>query len=354
MPAPRWTVFCRVVDNLGDAGVGWRLATGLAALGQRVRLVIDDAAPLAFMAPGGAPGVEVQPWPGHGHGGDAGGEVEVGDVVIEAFGCDPPPAFVDAMAARASPPVWINLEYLSAEAYVERSHGLPSPRPGGLVKWFYYPGFTPRTGGLLRERGLAAARAAFDPAAWLASQGLRREPGERLASLFCYPGAPLAALLPVLAREPTRLLVTQGVGAAHDAALGVALKGLRVQRLPWLSQDGFDRLLWACDLNFVRGEDSLVRAIWAGAPFVWQAYPQHDGAHAAKVEALLAQAAAGPEVARLWRAWNGLPGAGEGLELPEPAPWAASVQRWRRGLLAQPDLAAALLAFARGKAGTGW
>ncbi|MDE2565180.1 MAG: elongation factor P maturation arginine rhamnosyltransferase EarP [Burkholderiales bacterium] len=354
MPAPRWTVFCRVVDNLGDAGVGWRLATGLAALGQRVRLVIDDAAPLAFMAPAGAPGVEVQPWPGHGHGGDAGGEVEVGDVVIEAFGCDPPPAFVDAMAARASPPVWINLEYLSAEAYVERSHGLPSPQPGGLVKWFYYPGFTPRTGGLLRESGLAAARAAFDPAAWLASQGLRRAPGERLASLFCYDGAPLAALLPALAREPTRLLVTQGVGAAHDAALGVALPGLRVQRLPWLSQDGFDRLLWACDLNFVRGEDSLVRAIWAGAPFVWQAYPQHDGAHAAKVEALLAQAAAGPEVARLWRAWNGLPGAGTGLELPEPAPWAASVQRWRSGLLAQPDLAAALLAFARGKAGTGW
>ena len=88
-------------------------------------------------------------------------------------------------------------------------------------------------------------------------------------------------------------------------------------RLPWLTQADFDHLLWACDLNFVRGEDSLVRAAWAGAPFVWQVYPQHDGAHAAKVEALLAGMAAPPDVrgavAGLERhrhgavAWPGLP-----------------------------------------------
>ena len=34
--------------------------------------------------------------------------------------------------------------------------------------------------------------------------------------------------------------------------------------LPWLTQPDYDRLLWSADLNFVRGEDSLVRAIWAG------------------------------------------------------------------------------------------
>ena len=64
MQALRWDVYCRVVDNLGDAGVCWRLAAGLAARGQQVRLVIDDAAPLAFMAPQGAPGVQVLGWPG--------------------------------------------------------------------------------------------------------------------------------------------------------------------------------------------------------------------------------------------------------------------------------------------------
>ncbi|HET7526824.1 MAG TPA: elongation factor P maturation arginine rhamnosyltransferase EarP, partial [Burkholderiaceae bacterium] len=44
--AVRWDLFCRVIDNLGDAGVCWRLASDLAARGQQVRLVIDDASPL--------------------------------------------------------------------------------------------------------------------------------------------------------------------------------------------------------------------------------------------------------------------------------------------------------------------
>jgi len=90
----------------------------------------------------------------------------------------------------------INLEYLSAEPYVERSHGLPSPQRNGLVKWFYYPGFTPRTGGLLREPGLLDARAAFDRSAWLAGHGITVRPGERVVTLFCYDNAAVPALLP--------------------------------------------------------------------------------------------------------------------------------------------------------------
>ncbi len=163
MPSLLWDVYCRVIDNLGDAGVCWRLAVNLAERGQRVRLFIDDPAPLAFMAPlhgHGTPGVEVRAWPRSGPG--PGDDAEPGDVVIEAFGCDLPPATVAAMARRPAAPVWLNLEYLSGEAYVERSHGLPSPQPNGLRKWFFYPGFTPRTGGLLRERGLDERQQAFD------------------------------------------------------------------------------------------------------------------------------------------------------------------------------------------------
>ncbi len=332
MQALRWDVYCRVVDNLGDAGVCWRLAAGLAARGQQVRLVIDDAAPLAFMAPQGAPGVQVLGWPG---------PLDDSDVVIEAFGCDPPPQRVAAMARQAQPPAWINLEYLSAEDYVERSHGLPSPQPGGLRKWFFYPGFTPRTGGLLREAGLMAAQKAFDRRAWLAAQGIAPAPGERLVSLFCYANATLDALLADLSRAPTLLLLTPGHAQRQ---VGSAPPGVRLQRLPWLTQPGYDRLLWCCDLNFVRGEDSLVRALWAGAPFVWQIYPQHDGAHAAKLDALLQQLQVPPEVADVWRAWNGLrPGPWPGL--PAPAPWRERCTGWRDGLLAQGDLCSQLLHF---------
>ncbi len=335
-PSPTWDLFCRVVDNYGDAGVCWRLACELAARGQQVRLVIDDPAPLAFMAPEGAAGVQVLPWPG---------PAEPGDVVVEAFGCDPPAAFVVRMAARSQPPAWINLEYLSAEPYVERSHGLPSPQRNGLTKHFFYPGFTPRTGGLLREARLAQERAAFDRHGWLATQGLTVQPGERIVTLFCYDNAALPGLLGDLAREPTLLLLTPG----HAQRQVTQAQGkLRLAQLPYLSQRDFDRLLWSADLNFVRGEDSLVRALWAGVPFVWQAYPQDDGAHGPKVESLLAQWPANADVAALWRAWNVLPGAPWNGLPPLPA-WEPGLSAWRQRLCAQDDLATQLLRFVAGE-----
>jgi uncharacterized repeat protein (TIGR03837 family) len=109
---------------------------------------------------------------------------------------------------------------------------------------------------------------------------------------------------------------------------------LRCVALPWLSQPDYDRLLWSCDLNFVRGEDSFVRAQWAGVPFVWQIYPQHDGVHAAKLDAFLdrmldgAGLAAATALRRLWRAWNGLGDAAQ-VHLPAAAPWRELVLRWR-------------------------
>lgn len=327
----RWDVFCRVIDNLGDVGVCWRLARDLAARGDTVRLWIDDASALAWMAPGGAAGVEVGAF-------DTAGEP--GEVVVEAFGCDPPPAFVARMAARR--PVWINLEYLSAEDYVERSHRLPSPQRNGQTKWFFYPGFSARTGGLLREPGLLAERAAFDRGAWLAAHGLAPAAGERVVTLFCYDNPGIPSLLAALADRPTLLLLTPGPAQRQVTQTPA---GVRTAALPWLAQPEFDRLLWASDLNFVRGEDSLVRAVWAGVPFVWQAYPQHDGVHALKVDALLARMAAPADVAALWRAWNGL-GAGWPA-WPDAAGWQAATRDFRARLAALPDLGSALLDFAR-------
>ena len=340
MAAACWDIYCRVIDNLGDAGVCWRLAAGLAARSQRVRLVIDDPSPLRFMAPQGAAGVEVMPWPG---------PPAPGDIVVEAFGCDPPPAVVATMSQRRPPPVWINLEYLSAEAYVERSHGLPSPQPNGLTKWFYYPGFTPRTGGLLREAGLQASRALFERDVWLRQHGIGLQPAERVVALFCYDNPALPALLHDLARRPTLLLATPGLVQRQLDTLPAPPAPLRIHRLPWLDQAGFDRLLWSADLNFVRGEDSLLRAVWAGAPFVWQAYPQDDGAHQAKVDAMLERLQPGPAVAAAWRAWNAggaiWPGLAADLDTPDPA-----FARWRQAQLERPDLVTQLIAFALAKA----
>jgi uncharacterized repeat protein (TIGR03837 family) len=338
----RWDLFCRVIDNFGDIGVCWRLAADLAARGHAVRLWIDDASALAWMAPHGAPGVDVLPWTPQMP------ALPPGDVVVEAFGCELPAAFVERMASQT--PVWINLEYLSAEAYVERSHGLPSPQRNGLTKWFFYPGFTAGTGGLLREPGLMAERAAFDRKPWLQVRGLAPQPGERVVSLFCYDNPALPQLLQALSAEPTLLLLTPGFAQRQAAPLLDAhgrLGALRALPLPWLTQPEFDRLLWSCDLNFVRGEDSFVRAQWAGAPFVWQIYPQHDGVHAGKLDAFVQRFGAAPEVRALWHAWNGLrswPAA-----LPSRGEWAAACRAWRETLLAQEDLTTQLLRLADSK-----
>jgi uncharacterized repeat protein (TIGR03837 family) len=337
----QWDLFCRVIDNHGDLGVCWRLACDLAGRGQTVRLCVDDASALAWMAPGGAAGVQVCAWTEQ-------GPPDVGEVVIEAFGCDPPPPFVRAMAARHPAPMWINLEYLSAEAYVERSHGLPSPQPCGLTKWFFYPGLTARTGGLLREPRLMQALRSHDGPAWLAARGWTPRSGERVISRFCYDQPRLGEWLPLLAAAPTLLLATAGHATRQLQALARPA-GLRVIQLPWLTQADYDRLLWSCDLNAVRGEDSFVRAHWAGRPMLWHIYPQYDGAHAAKLEAWLdrcldgAPAAAAAAIRQGQRHWNGLGPAP--AELPGFDAWRALQQAWRERLLAQDDLTTQLMAF---------
>ncbi len=306
-----------------------------------------------------------------------------GDGVIEAFGCDPPAGFVERMARRPVAPLWINLEYLSAEAYVARSHRLQSPQmsgPGrGLTKWFFYPGFTPDTGGLLREPVLIERRQAHQAAAGDGADAL-------VISLFCYANAALPSLLDALADLPdtlqpgrVRLKVTPGWAAtqvahwlgssdAPDAGTVIRRGDLDIEFLPYLSQAGFDDLLWRSDLNLVRGEDSLVRALWAGRPMLWQVYPQDDGAHLIKLDAFLQryfETVDGLEksdirldIQHVWQAWNGA------LTPPSVAQWhqllAALRGGWRRAsevvcehLSAQPDLTSSLLEFAAGHAPDG-
>ncbi|MGZ8261166.1 MAG: elongation factor P maturation arginine rhamnosyltransferase EarP [Caldimonas sp.] len=354
----QWDLYCRVVDNLGDIGVAWRLAAELARRGESVRLAVDDRSALAWMAPDGAAGVAVVGWD------DA--PQATADVVVELFGSGRP-AGAASSAKRGKGPLFVNVEHLSAEPYAERSHGLPSPtqRPGeaATTTWFFFPGFTPSSGGLLREPRLLAERRSFGWGdAWLAARGIAARAGERRVSLFCYANDALAELLDVLSAAPTLLLATEGAAAAQvEAILGPALArgALRAVRLPPLPQADFDRLLWSCDLNCVRGEDSLVRAIWAGAPFLWQLYVQDDGAHSAKLGAFLDRflAGASPALAGALRAaflrWNGIRGEGQGA--PEAlaaltadaarAAWAVHCAAWCEELAAQDDLATRLIAF---------
>ena len=391
MPAAeRWDIFCRVVDNFGDVGVSWRLARIIAREhGKIVRLFVDDLTVLRKLRPEIDPMRDIQALEGV--------EIDllrdpftpedVADVVVETFGCDPPPAYVEKMAHTQPRPRWINLEYLSAEEWVEGSHALPSPNPRlPLVKHYFFPGFTPRTGGLLREEDLLRRRFEFQrdhgaqEAFWESLVGKIPPEGALKVSLFTYNGAPLEALALCLGDYPgpVWLVVPDGVAAAalkdrfhpkHDTIRrndhrGGRRREVEVFAIPFLPQDRYDVLLWACDLNFVRGEDSFVRAQWAARPFVWQIYPTEDGAHWIKLAAFLARyTAALPRdraaaVTALWEAWNAR------MDMPDPAParpalahaWAeftarqeglqAHARGWAHELSKRRDLAAAMVDFA--------
>jgi uncharacterized repeat protein (TIGR03837 family) len=289
------------------------------------------------------------------------------------FACKLPKAYIEAMAAQEHKPIWINLEYLSAENWVEGAHKLPSPHLRlPLDKYFFFPGFTEKTGGLLIERDLLARRDAFqaDSAAqqvfWRGLGIGERAAGELRVSLFSYESTAVAELLGVWAQSlnPVVCCVPEGrvlpqvaafFGLASGQAGDVWQRGsLRVHVLPFVEQERYDELLWACDLNFVRGEDSCVRAQWAGKPFVWHIYPQHDGIHMQKLRALsvLYGAALPPQAAQaneaLWLAWNGEGGVASAWQgcMAHRSELLLHAQAWSKKLAAN-SLALNLLDFYR-------
>lgn len=345
MPAAgqRWHLVCRVIDNFGDVGVLWRLARQLAdEHGLAVDFFIDEPACLWPMAPGRSleqrvDGLHVRLL-------DEAAPVGTGAaVVVSGFQARLPAAARQALRQQARPPLLVQLEYLSAEDWIESCHGLPSLHADGLREHFFHPGFSPACGGLLLERDLLARRDAFQADAagcrhWLASHGVQPRDGERLASVLCYAQAPL----PALARQwladrqnPPLHLLLPGAGtlgrAAPDSGLPdadtqphrAALQALaadsagrlRVSTLPFLAQPDFDHLLWCCDLNLVRGEDSWVRALWAGRPWLWQAYPQAGEVHLDKLTAFLQRC----------RRW---------LSSPSASPAACALPAWQAAMRA--------------------
>jgi len=328
-----WDVFCRVIDNYGDAAVCWRLARQLAyEHGGQVRLWVDALPALHALCPEVSVSldrqvvglVEIRSW----HSGA--GFDDPADIAVEAFGCGLPEAYVDAMAARPRRPVWIILEYLSAEPWVVSHHRLPSPHPRlPLERWYFFPGFAPGTGGVLREVSLEPRRLAFenDPdsrAVFWRKLGFRPPPTGALAvSLFGYENPAAKDLLQawsdgaremVIAVPRSRLLgdVCEFFGAGDPGDGAVLARGrLEARFIPFLPQSAYDELLWACDWNFVRGEDSIVRAQWAARPLVWQIYPQAERAHDIKLQAFLdlyctdLDPVLAIPLRRLWAAWNG-------------------------------------------------
>ncbi len=367
----RWDIFCTVVDNFGDIGVTWRLTRQLIHEHHRqVTLWVDDLESFARIEHRIDPSLEVQQIDGANirrwHA--AFPDIEPADVVVEAFACHLPEKYIMSMARQSPRAAWINLEYLCAEKWVEETHALPSPHPQlPLTKYFFFPGFNERTGGLLREADVIVRRDAL-----LADAKAQREFWQRIGiapdtgdeirvSLFAYRSPALPSLLDAWAEggNPMLCLVPDGPSLAQAQSwFGREERRLQrgkltLQALPFMPQDDYDQLLALCDVNVVRGEDSFLRAQWAGKPFIWHIYPQADEAHWPKLEAFLDLYTAQLDPATLarvkvaWHHWN------RGQDMR--AAWRAFVAgrdaldshgvEWANTLAVQPSLATKLAGF---------
>jgi hypothetical protein len=396
-------VFCRVVDNFGDIGVTWRLVRQL----QRehnwsIRLWVDDfksfqrleARVHLHALQQVIEQIEIIHW------GDPAPDLIPYPVVLCSFSCDLPATYIAQLHQR--PALWVNLEYLSAETWVEGCHGLPSLRGDGLSSYFFFPGFNANTGGLLRESELltrrdiwqkepggqrqmlerlgvsAQALTAWQPcveqpraaASHSTVPTLQSEASDssplprtdlqpaRLLTVFCYPHAPITQLLDALCADSRAsvVLVPQGVAPELTTRRLGPLQQVYIERIPFVSQPEYDQLLWMADLNVVRGEDSIVRAVWAGKPLIWQIYPQTEDTHLIKLEAWLKMSSLPTDIQDLMRNWNAdavsadLPnGFAQAVNAEAYAQWSSHALALSHTLAQEVDFAQALHDFCASK-----
>ena len=384
MKSLTWSIFCRVIDNYGDAGVCLRLAKELASKNQRIRLWIDEPNILNWMAPNLDPNISVHPWPVL-----PTKEAYLVDVVLEAFGCEIP-AFIQEEISNSVYTVqdsnnlyqrqriqWINLEYLSGEAYAKKNHGLMSPILSGIgsgaTKWFFYPGFEEGTGGLLLED--MTRRRIHE-----SENTLPKSVATLTIGIFCYHDAPLKYLISELiqqfnnqaSKNLTKFTLNVAPGQAQlklkneiaplllDSLLKDEKSDFSFNYLKYMSQEDFDDYLWANDINFVRGEDSLIRAIWTGKPWVWQIYPQENHLHLKKLNALLELLVAPAFVKKIHKDWNTAAVEAANIQNFEfKLPDVSDTEKWsnwhnwcrtiRIKLLQQSDLSTQLVSFVNDK-----
>ena len=289
------TIFCRVIDNFGDIGVTWRLARMLSRLGISTELFVDRTDVMKEIVPefrgtesfpASAEGVLVREWTE-----ETEREFAPRDAVIEAFSC----RLSDLTAEKIgrSGAVWINLDYLTAESWADDCHGLMSV-DRGVSKYFYYQGFSERTGGLNLEPRQRELDLKYREKRAELLTGLGFSPSVPFVmTLFSYENdAVYESLLGALGRsgQKSAVIAPMGRGAASllRAAESAGIpENVTVKTVPLTSQDGYDRLLSATDLNIVRGEDSFLRAQAAGVPMIWHIYPQEDDAHLIKLASFL-------------------------------------------------------------------
>lgn len=298
-------IFCEIIDNFGDIGVVYRISKELKKIFQNVRIRIVLNRLEEFKAINKkVKDTDYQEIDGlicvtEKYVKENMESFGVSDVFIEAFGCNVPEEYVKA--AKENSKLWINLEYLSGEKWIEDFHLCESLIDSKtLKKIFFMPGFSEKSGGVIIDSGFLE-RMKFGKEnrdevlkKYFKDFDLK---DKFIGTVFSYEKnfENLLETLKNYEKETVLLLMGEKTQKSFSEILkknltedyGNIVKYGKITMIysDFFSQEEYEEIISASDFNFTRGEDSFVRGIILGKPFMWHIYLQEEKAHMDKIKA---------------------------------------------------------------------
>ena len=277
-------IFCQVIDNYGDVGVAYRLAREFKRVypNKKLRFVINQIEELNLIRK--SENIEVILYK------DISKIENSADLIIESFGCEIPKEYMDKALKNAK--LIINLEYFSAEKWVDDFHLQESFLGGNLKKYFFIPGLSEKSGGILLDNEFLERKKKVEANKeyYLEKFGIK-EKYDLIGSVFSYEKNfdSLIEELKKLNKKVILLILSEKTQKNFIKYFdnGNNYDKIKFVKLPFFTYDKYEELLALCDFNLVRGEDSFVRALLLGKPFLWHIYPQDENTHIKKLESFL-------------------------------------------------------------------
>ena len=277
-------IFCQVIDNYGDVGVAYRLAREFKRVypNKKLRFVINKTEELNLIMKSND--VEVIAYK------DISKIEDSADLIIETFACEIPKEYMDKALKNSK--LIINLEYFSAEKWVDDFHLQESFLGGNLKKYFFIPGLSEKSGGILLDNEFLERKKKVEANKeyYLEKFGIK-EKYDLIGSVFSYKKNfdSLIEELKKLDKKVILLILSEKTQKNFIKYFdnGNNYDKIKFVKLPFFTYDKYEELLALCDFNLVRGEDSFVRALLLGKPFLWHIYPQDENTHIKKLESFL-------------------------------------------------------------------
>ena len=277
-------IFCQVIDNYGDVGVAYRLAREFKRVypNKKLRFVINQIEELNLIRK--SENIEVILYK------DISKIENSADLIIESFGCEIPKEYMDKALKNVK--LIINLEYFSAEKWVDDFHLQESFLGGNLKKYFFIPGLSEKSGGILLDNEFLERKKKVEAnKEYYLEKFEIKEKYDLIGSIFSYEKNfdSLIEELKKLDKKIILLILSEKTQKNFIKYFdnGNNYDKIKFVKLPFFTYDKYEELLALCDFNLVRGEDSFVRALLLGKPFLWHIYPQGENTHIKKLESFL-------------------------------------------------------------------